>query len=859
MKHIKNLIWLLIALVVFLSSYACFAQSTDAALTTLMNQVRNETGSTQNTAIRVGDALLALVNSKVNINNNSTISVSGTDAYTGTVTPAIASYVVGTKVYIIIGTTNTGASTINLNSLGAKTIKKDGTVNLAAGDLPSGSIRCLIYDGTYFQLVGSGQGLPSQLGNSGKFLTTNGTTASWGTVSQTFAGLSDVSFTGLTSNDFVKYNGSVWVNRTVPNVRTDLGLSTSDSPTFTGLLLSGQTASTIASFDGSKNLVSLSTSIYPSLTELSYVKGVTSSIQTQLDAKQATLISGTNIKTVNGSSLLGSGDIGTINVSHGGTGAATLTGVLVGNGTSAITAITGTASQLLRRNAGNTAYEFFTPTYTSLTNSAAANELMKSDGTNAVASGLESTALGDFNLGRTGVTAGAGRSILAKGSASDIAMYIQSKGTGSLNLTAGTSAGATFSISSSGSADCSIYADPGLLTYGAIRIGTTSATLNETVTITRNSTTLNGIIYPLAILSRPANTVSAGSGVGMKFRALTNFSGDNYEDVAIIEAVTTDVTSTSEDADLVFKTMDAGATPNEKVRIKSSGEVGINNTSPNAKLEVSEASGEEIARFSANGGSGSVQGTGYIGLSHFTTGTYPSASIGVEEASVSSYNSRLIFSTRSAGSDSAPTERIRINENGAIGISGANFGTSGQILTSAGSGSSPTWTTGFTNPMTTGGDIIYGGASGAPTRLANGSSGQVLTSSGGTSAPTWTTPTTTTSSSWTPTLANVSNSTSRTLQKAYYSRNGIIVTCSVFVAIDPTTTGTVTISITLPVASNLTGNFDVIGNGNGVLGLNYTNGVVAADTSGDKAEFSFNATVDDGSDNFAIIFQYEVK
>lgn len=44
------------------------------------------------------------------------------------------------------------------------------------------------------------------------------------------------------------------------------------------------------------------------------------------------------------------------------------------------------------------------------------------------------------------------------------------------------------------------------------------------------------------------------------------------------------------------------------------------------------------------------------------------------------------------------------------------------------------------NPMTTGGDIIYGGASGLPTRLANGSSGQVLTSSGGTSAPTWTTP-----------------------------------------------------------------------------------------------------------------------
>lgn len=51
------------------------------------------------------------------------------------------------------------------------------------------------------------------------------------------------------------------------------------------LTLSNQTASTIASFDGSKNLASLSTATYPSLTELSYVKGLTSSLQTQLDDK----------------------------------------------------------------------------------------------------------------------------------------------------------------------------------------------------------------------------------------------------------------------------------------------------------------------------------------------------------------------------------------------------------------------------------------------------------------------------------------------------------------------------------------------------------------------------------------------
>ena len=44
---------------------------------------------------------------------------------------------------------------------------------------------------------------------------------------------------------------------------------------------------------------------------------------------------------------------------------------------------------------------------------------------------------------------------------------------------------------------------------------------------------------------------------------------------------------------------------------------------------------------------------------------------------------------------------------------------------------------GMTNPMTTGGDLIYGGAAGTPTRLANGTAGQVLTSQGTTLAPIW--------------------------------------------------------------------------------------------------------------------------
>ena len=45
------------------------------------------------------------------------------------------------------------------------------------------------------------------------------------------------------------------------------------------------------------------------------------------------------------------------------------------------------------------------------------------------------------------------------------------------------------------------------------------------------------------------------------------------------------------------------------------------------------------------------------------------------------------------------------------------------------------------NPMTTQGDIIYGGYSGTPTRLSKGTAGQVLTMNSGATAPQWSNPT----------------------------------------------------------------------------------------------------------------------
>lgn len=55
---------------------------------------------------------------------------------------------------------------------------------------------------------------PSQTGNNGKFLTTNGSTTSWATVnvSPALDDLSDVTITSATTGQVLSYNGSTWVN-----------------------------------------------------------------------------------------------------------------------------------------------------------------------------------------------------------------------------------------------------------------------------------------------------------------------------------------------------------------------------------------------------------------------------------------------------------------------------------------------------------------------------------------------------------------------------------------------------------------------------------------------------------------------
>lgn len=78
----------------------------------------------------------------------------------------------------------------------------------------------------------------------------------------------------------------------------------------------------------------------------------------------------------------------------------------------------------------------------------------------------------------------------------------------------------------------------------------------------------------------------AGNGIG----SAIEFGVENDAGVtkvgASMDAVVTDVTSGSEDFDLVFNLMNSGAPMSEVMRMKNTGSVGIGTTMPNSRLEV---------------------------------------------------------------------------------------------------------------------------------------------------------------------------------------------------------------------------------------------------------------------------------
>lgn len=91
-----------------------------------------------------------------------------TNAIVITPSPSIGAYAAGQKFFIKVSNTNTGATTINVNGLGAKNLYKQVSLDIGAGSILANQIILVAYDGTNFQIIG---GLGGGSGTGGGIIT----------------------------------------------------------------------------------------------------------------------------------------------------------------------------------------------------------------------------------------------------------------------------------------------------------------------------------------------------------------------------------------------------------------------------------------------------------------------------------------------------------------------------------------------------------------------------------------------------------------------------------------------------------------------------------------------------------------
>ena len=216
--------------------------------------------------------------------------------------------------------------------------------------------------------------------------------------------------------------------------------------------------------------------------------------------------------------------------------------------------------------------------------------------------------------------------------------------------------------------------------------------------IANNGTGTNS--YSALVLSRSDGTtvnshtaVDSGDKIG-EVIFIGADGADRFNNAASIAAFAeADFTANNCPGSLRFYTNPGSDTASERLRISSSGDVGVSTATPRARLCVS--SGTSKYNPAASLGSGAIaciESNGTVGLQFLSGNTYnnyiyfgDTDSVTTGSIQYSHSANHLIFNVNGGA------ERLRIANNGEIGIGGANYGTAGQVLTSNGSGSAVSW------------------------------------------------------------------------------------------------------------------------------------------------------------------------
>lgn len=347
--------------------------------------------------------------------------------------------------------------------------------------------------------------------------------------------------------------------------------------------------------------------------------------------------------------------LGTVGVGNGGTGLTSIAAksIWVANSASTITSVTPGAGQSVRINAGNTAWEAYTPA-SGITNSAISNELMKSDGTNAVASGLYSSTTGNLNLGLS-TSSGSTRTMTADGSSSNVGLTIATKNSGLLTLSTGNS--------------CNLQ--------------TSNSVLIE-------NTTPSTSIPVEDLIIRRATTGLSADGIGSDIVMNIENSGGSYSLGARLETLLADADVGSGVDSYFILNLTSNGTEGEKIRIENNGDFGLTTNDPDRRFHVEEDNASNNSVTYTSRETHTTSGTPAIGIGigkEWEVETSPGNNeIGfIEEAvttdaTAGSEDFDRVFKLMKAGASAAEVLRI-ISTGGVKYVSNTLLGTASAGLT----------------------------------------------------------------------------------------------------------------------------------------------------------------------------------
>jgi hypothetical protein len=213
------------------------AEVKDLNVTDASNTARfpeNQAPSTVNNGARALEGMLA----RFYADTNGSISSSGSSsAYVLAASRTISAIAAGDSFIFKANHASTGATTIAIDGLATKSVKKLHDQAIAANDIESGSICHIVYDGTNFQLISSlaASGLASVVADTtpqlGGQLDVNGQALGDGTLE-----LLKFSETGSAVNEFTIANAASGAGPTLSATGTDSNVDINISAKGTGVV-----------------------------------------------------------------------------------------------------------------------------------------------------------------------------------------------------------------------------------------------------------------------------------------------------------------------------------------------------------------------------------------------------------------------------------------------------------------------------------------------------------------------------------------------------------------------------------------------------------------------------------------------